>query len=90
MVIQSLFILNKSGGLIYQKDFSRRLSAEDGGRESKKKRMGMNEKMMAGSTFHGLAQIAASVSPEPGAFGIVRLVSETYVLQCFEALTGMY
>lgn len=90
MAIQSLFILNKSGGLIYQKDVSRRLPAEEGGRETTKKRMGMNEKMMAGSTFHGLSQIAASVSPEVGAFGIVRIVTETYVLQCFESLTGLF
>ena len=89
MVIQTLFILNKSGGLIYQKDVSRKLPPNEGGRETRKKRMGMNEKMMAGSTFHGLSQIAASVSPEAGAFGIVRLMTSTYQLQCFETLTGM-
>ena len=88
MTVQTLFILNKSGGLIYQKDVSRKL-AEDGGRESTKKRLGMNEKMMAGSTFHGLSQIAASVAPEVGSFGIMRIVTETYILQCFESLTGV-
>jgi hypothetical protein len=88
MTIHSLFILNKSGGLIYQKDVSRVMPLEEGGMETPKKPMGMNEKMMAGSTFHGLSQIAAYASPDVGAFGIVRIVTDTFVLQCFESLTG--
>uniref|UniRef100_A0A0G4FG78 Trafficking protein particle complex subunit n=1 Tax=Chromera velia CCMP2878 TaxID=1169474 RepID=A0A0G4FG78_9ALVE len=83
----SLYINNKSGTLIYQKDFSTSVNHS------------ANDKIRLASTFHGLCaisqQIAPLPAPKPGSFsflqpdGISFVEADTFKLQCFETLTGM-
>eukprot|EP00270_Netrium_digitus_P009186 TRINITY_DN2789_c2_g1_i2.p1 TRINITY_DN2789_c2_g1~~TRINITY_DN2789_c2_g1_i2.p1 ORF type:complete len:148 (+),score=38.43 TRINITY_DN2789_c2_g1_i2:240-683(+) len=74
--IFNLFIINKSGGLIYYKDFGS-LSKLD-----------INESLRLASTWHGLHAIAMQLSPVPGGGGIDLLEAETFELHCFQTLTG--
>lgn len=52
MVFLHLFIVNKSGGLIYHRPLS-----------AKAPKLGTNEWLRIGSTFHSLHAIAAEASP---------------------------
>jgi hypothetical protein len=82
-----LFIVNKSGGLVY----SRALSA-------RAPQIGTNEWLRIGSTFHSLHAIAAEASPIrlPGNKnavgaddGIEEIQAEGLVLRCLQTSTGM-
>jgi len=87
MVFLHLFIVNKSGGLIHH----RRLS-------EKAPKIGTNEWLRIGSTFHSLHAIAAEASPvrlpngknSSGADdGIERIVAGGMELRCLQTLTGI-
>ncbi|KAL8425846.1 hypothetical protein Efla_007267 [Eimeria flavescens] len=83
----SLFINNKHGSLVFQKNFreGQNVSANDAIRQA--------------STFHGLCEIAAQLSPvsqpEIGELsfiqprGIVSIEAPTFRVQCLETLTGL-
>lgn len=72
-----LFIISRSGGLIYNKDLS--ISAP---------RLTVNEWLVLGSTFHGLHSIAAQVAPLSSS-GIEKLECDNLKLQCFQSRTGV-
>lgn len=71
-----LFIINRSGGLIYNKALSPMAP-----------NLSANDCLRLGSTFHSLHAIAAQIAPVVSA-GIERLEADTFVLQCLQTLTG--
>ncbi|CAN0106043.1 unnamed protein product [Laminaria digitata] len=72
-----LFVVNKSGGLIYNQNLS-----------SAAPRLTSNDWLRLGSTFHSLHAIAAQVAPVPSS-GIEKLETDTFKLQSFQTLTGV-
>jgi len=77
MVILSILILNKAGGLIYQRDFNEGLL-----------KLSSNDYLVLASTFHGVHAITSRISPVPGCNGLEVLETETFRMQCFQTLTG--
>ena len=77
MTLLQLFIINRSGGLIYNKNLS-----------SIAPTLSVNDVLRLGSTFHGLHAIAAQIAPVVSA-GIEKLQTDTLKLQCFQSLTGV-
>lgn len=72
-----LFIINRNGGLVYSKSLSSAAPA-----------LSTNDSLRLGSTFHGLHAITTQIAPVVSG-GIERLETETFVLQCFQTLTGV-
>ena len=72
-----LFIINRSGGLVYNKNLS--VAAPN---------LTTNDCLRLGSTFHGLHTICPQIAPVISA-GIERLETNTFVLQCLQTLTGV-
>mmetsp|Transcript_19006 Transcript_19006/g.25047 ORF Transcript_19006/g.25047 Transcript_19006/m.25047 type:complete len:149 (+) Transcript_19006:60-506(+) len=72
-----LFIINKSGGLIYKQDLS-----------TLAPKVTTNDWLRLGSTFHSLYAIAAQVAPLSSS-GIQKLETETFKLHCFQSRTGI-
>ncbi|KNC51044.1 trafficking protein particle complex subunit 4 [Thecamonas trahens ATCC 50062] len=78
MPIFSFYIINKAGGLIYQKDFE----------DYKANKLMVNEHLRLGGFFHGIHAIAAQVAPVAGSSGVEEIEASTVKLRCFQALTG--
>lgn len=80
MGLQSLFVVNKAGSLI----FYRRLS-------DAAPKLSQNDYLHLASTFHGMQLLVQELSPERSTFGygIVTLVTSTYTLQAFRAASGV-
>ncbi|CAE8587326.1 unnamed protein product [Polarella glacialis] len=88
VVVQSLFIVNRNGSLIYDQEF-----------QEGKSSLSSNDKMRLSSTFHGISAIAAQISPVKsvggGSYsflqpsGIVAIEADTFRMQCFHTPTGM-
>ncbi|KAF7722067.1 hypothetical protein EC973_003715 [Apophysomyces ossiformis] len=76
-MIYSLYIINKAGGLVYQKDFANQLE-----------KLSSNEYLVLAGTFHGVHAITSKLSPVYGSSGIEMLEAEKFKLFCFQALTG--
>ncbi|CAM9167764.1 unnamed protein product [Choristocarpus tenellus] len=72
-----LFVVNKSGGLIYNQNLSPAAP-----------KLSSNDWLRLGSTFHSLHAIASQVSPVPSS-GIEKLETDTFKLQSFQTLTGV-
>lgn len=76
MSILSLYVINKSGGLIFNKDFA------------EVARVDLNDSLRLASIWHSLHAIAAQLSPIPGCSGIELLESELFDLHCLETPSG--
>lgn len=74
--IYSLLIINKSGGLIYNKSF---LGASD---------LNLNDTLRLASIWHSLHAIAGQLAPAPACTGIDALFADRFTLHCFQTLTG--
>ena len=72
-----LFIISKSGGLIYNQDLSERAP-----------KLNTNDWLRLGSTFHGLHAIAGNIAPVISS-GIEKLETASMKLQCFQTMTGV-
>ena len=72
-----LFVISKSGGLIYNQDLSERAA-----------KLNTNDWLRLGSTFHGLHAIAGNIAPVISS-GIIKLETGSMILQCFQSLTGV-
>ncbi len=77
MVYLQLFIINRSGGLVFNKNLS-----------SMAPNLSTNDSLRLGSTFHGLHAIATQIAPVIS-MGIEKLETDTYTLQCLQTLTGV-
>jgi hypothetical protein len=73
-----LAVINKSGGLIYQREFGDAPGAK----------LDTNDTLRLASVWHSLHAISAQLSPRPGCGGIELLCAETFDLHCFQAPTG--
>lgn len=89
----SLFINNRHGGLVYQRDFFSPTN------------LSSNEKIYLASTFHGMCGVASQVSPlrpppawRPGSDNFPGLLKPTnitsietgdLILRCYETVTGV-
>mmetsp|Transcript_8438 Transcript_8438/g.15994 ORF Transcript_8438/g.15994 Transcript_8438/m.15994 type:complete len:141 (+) Transcript_8438:160-582(+) len=74
--VYSLYIINKSGGLIFQKDFA------------EVARLDTNEALTQASIWHSLHAISIQLSPVGSCTGMELLESDTFSLHCFLAPTG--
>lgn len=74
--IYSLYIINKSGGLIFYKDYG---SAG---------RMDTNDSLRLASLWHSMHAISQQLSPVLNCSGIELLQADTFDLHCFQSLTG--
>lgn len=74
--LYALYVINKSGGLIYYKEFVPIAS------------LNLNDTLRLASIWHSLHAIAAQLSPAQGCTGIDLLLTETFDLHCFQTLTG--
>ncbi|KAL6062415.1 Trafficking protein particle complex subunit [Balamuthia mandrillaris] len=74
-LVHSLYIINKSGGLIYQKNFVEGVSiAED--------------PVRLGGLLYGMHTFTSKLSPVPDCTGLEVLETDTFRLHCFQTLTG--
>ncbi|ODQ52646.1 Sybindin-like protein [Saitoella complicata NRRL Y-17804] len=80
-MIFSLYIINKAGGLIYQRNFT---EPEKGGLA----KLSSNDYLVLAGTFHGVHAITAQISPLPHSSGIESLETENFRIQCFQTRTG--
>lgn len=78
MGIQSLYILNKAGGLIYQKDFKAGLN-----------KLSTNDYLVLAGTFHSIHAISSQVSPVPSSSGITVVETAKSAIHCFQTITGV-
>jgi hypothetical protein len=78
MVILAILILNKAGGLIYQRDFNAGLQ-----------KLSSNDYLVLAGTFHGVHAITARIAPAQGGGGLEVLESERFRMVCFQTLTGL-
>ncbi|KAI8388665.1 Sybindin-like protein [Radiomyces spectabilis] len=76
-MIYSLYIINKAGGLVYQKDFADQLE-----------KLSSNEYLVLAGTFHGVHAITSKISPVHNSSGIEMLEADKFRLYCFQTLTG--
>ena len=77
MGLLQLFIISKSGGLIFNQDLSEAAP-----------HLTTNDWLRFGSTFHGLHAIAPQIAPVVS-LGIEKLETGTFKLQCFQTRTGI-
>ncbi|KAI9308378.1 Sybindin-like protein [Cunninghamella echinulata] len=76
-MIYSLYIVNKAGGLVYQKDFTENLA-----------KLSSNDYLVLAGTFHGVHAITSKISPIYNSSGIEMLEADNFKLYCFQTLTG--
>ncbi|EGG12009.1 uncharacterized protein MELLADRAFT_32724 [Melampsora larici-populina 98AG31] len=75
----SLWIINKAGGLIYQKTYSEGLLPN----------LSSNDYLILAGTFHGIHAITSKLSPvHPAGSGLQFLEAETFKVSCLQTLTG--
>lgn len=83
MVVHSLIIINKAGGLVYNRDFSSILQ-----------KISVNDLLVLAGTFHGVHAITKSLTPSTMGIpskdrtGIEVLESGMFRLSCFQTVTG--
>ncbi|KAG6555051.1 hypothetical protein Mapa_003084 [Marchantia paleacea] len=74
--IYNLFVINKSGGLIFYKDYG------------STGRLDTNDSLRLASLWHSMHAISIQLSPTSGCTGIEVLEADTFDLHCFQSLTG--
>lgn len=78
MGIFAILIINKAGGLIYNKDFGTGIN-----------KLTSNEYLVLAGTFHGIHAISSQISPVSNSSGIESLVSKNLKIHCFQSQTGL-
>ncbi|KAK9805407.1 hypothetical protein WJX73_002137 [Symbiochloris irregularis] len=76
--IYTILIINKSGGLMFDRDFLPGISKTNG-----------NDTLRLASIWHSVNAISTQLSPMPNCLGIELLQADTFDLHCFQALTGI-
>ncbi|KAJ3027502.1 UNVERIFIED_CONTAM: hypothetical protein HDU68_003690 [Siphonaria sp. JEL0065] len=77
MPLHSLYIINKAGGLVYQKDYTDGIAT-----------LSSNENLVLAGTFHSIHVITSKLSPIPGSSGIEVLESDLFKMFCIQTPTG--
>ncbi|KAJ1937156.1 hypothetical protein FBU59_004839 [Linderina macrospora] len=83
MAIHSVFIINKAGGLIYNRDYSTNIA-----------KLSSNEALILAGTFHGIHALASRISPvsrsEGGKdTGIQTIDTANFRIHCYQTATGI-
>ena len=79
MGLFSVYIVNRAGSLIYQKDLAPEAMP----------RLDGNDYIRCGSTFHTLSSIAEQIAPTAVSSGIAAIQTDTFALRCLHSLTGL-
>lgn len=74
--VHSVWIINKSGGLVFQKNYADVPTIDT------------NETLRLASIWHSLHAISVQLSPVEGCTGIELLETEHFDLHCIQTLTG--
>ncbi|KAI7820108.1 Sybindin-like protein [Kickxella alabastrina] len=84
-MIHSIFIINRSGGLIYNKNYSNNIA-----------QLSSNEALIFAGTFHGIHALASRISPATKArnntirdSGIETIDTRNFRIHCFQTPTGI-
>ena len=80
MVVYGLLIINKAGGLVYNRTFHSGLNA-----------LNTNDLLVLAGTFHGIHAISKNLSPtSPPKYstGIESLQTSRFLLSCYQTPTG--
>ena len=77
-MIFTVIVLNKAGGLIYQKTLNKGLN-----------QLSINDYLVLASTFQSIHAISAKISPVTDSSGLQELESDSFKLHCLETLTGL-
>jgi len=76
--LYAIYIINKAGGLIYQKDFIDRAN-----------RLTSNNHLQIAGVFHGMYAITSQLAPtKETSSGIRSLESDCMRLRCYQSVTG--
>lgn len=78
MAVQSLYILNKAGGLIYQRDFKPGLN-----------RLNTNDYLVLAGTFHSVHALTSKISPTGESSGLSVMETSKHAIYCFQTLSGI-
>jgi hypothetical protein len=76
-MIHSTLLINKAGGLIYNKDFTTTLN-----------KLTSNESLVLAGTLHGIYALTAQISPVPNSTGFQVLECGQFNIVCHQTLTG--
>ncbi|KAF8969870.1 transport protein particle complex subunit [Flammula alnicola] len=77
MTIFSLWIINKAGGLVYQRNFADGLAA-----------LTSNEYLVLAGTLHGIHAITSRLSPMGSSSGVQVIEGETFKMNILLTVTG--
>ncbi|KAF9265702.1 transport protein particle complex subunit [Marasmius fiardii PR-910] len=78
MAIFGLWVINKAGGLVYQRNFADGLA-----------QLTSNEYLVLAGTLHGIHAITSRLSPTPGASSGAQVIEgETFKMNILLTLTG--
>ena len=78
MGIHAIMIINKAGGLIYNKDFGTGIT-----------KLTTNEYLVLAGTFHGIHAITQQLSPVKSSQGLNLLQSADLSIYCFQSATSL-
>lgn len=77
-MIKSLYILNRSGSLLYQRDFGETLNKLD-----------ENDYLVLAGTLHSVHALASQISPVIGSSGIRTIETPSFCMYIFQSMTGV-
>ncbi|KAI9503370.1 hypothetical protein GGI25_001805 [Coemansia spiralis] len=82
-MIHSVFIINRSGGLIYSKNYNTHIA-----------QLSSNEALIFAGTFHGIHALATRIAPGGRStsardMGIQTIDTKNFRLHCFQTPTGI-
>ena len=77
MILHAILIINKAGGLIYNKDLANGIS-----------KLTSNEYLVLAGTLHGIHAITSQISPVSNSTGLEFLQSGNLCFYCFQSPTG--
>ncbi|KAJ2662650.1 hypothetical protein IWW48_001708 [Coemansia sp. RSA 1200] len=82
-MIHSVFIINRSGGLIYNKNYNTHIA-----------QLSSNEALIFAGTFHGIHALASRIAPTAKTTGtkdtgIQTIDTKNFRLHCFQTPTGI-
>ncbi|KNE70945.1 hypothetical protein AMAG_15210 [Allomyces macrogynus ATCC 38327] len=83
-MILGVWIINKAGGLVFQRDFTTGSNAEPA-----LAKLSTNDYLVLAGTFHGVHAITSRISPMAGSTGIEVLETDTFTATCHQTPTGI-
>ena len=81
-MLYSVYVVNKTGGLIYQHDSKELQGLNVGPKKT------TNDHLRLASTFYTLRDISTQIAPVFSKIGIETLNADTFKLHCFKSATG--